>query len=135
MHYRVLGPDAGGVSPADLRRLFRGQRLTRIRRTRLEQESRILALCNRRVVGLAAYSRSDREMRVEEVGLDTSSDCTPALIAEGLFDALELACVAGSVRRLVILSRPGLLDQVLQSRAYTAIAQVAAGTWFEKRFV
>jgi hypothetical protein len=135
MHYRVLGPDAGGVSLADLRRLFRGQRLTMARRARLEQGSRILALCGRRVVGLAAYSRSDRELRVEEVGLDTASDCTPAHIAEGLLDALELGCVAGSVRRLVILMRSGLFDQVLQSRGYTAIAQVATGTWFEKRFV
>ena len=135
MHYRVLGPDAGGVSRGELRRLFQGQRLTLARRARLEQGSRILALCGRRVVGLAAYSRTDRELRVEEIGLDTTSDCAPAHIAEGLLDALELGCVAGSVRRLVVLTRTGLFDQVLQSRGYAAIAQVAAGTWFEKRFV
>ena len=134
MHYRVLGPDTGGVSVGDLRRLFRGQRLTPARRARLEQGSRILALCGRRVVGLAAYDRSDRELRVEAVGIDTESDCAPAAIADGLLDALELGCVAGSVRRLVLLPKAGLFDDVLQRRGYTAIARVAAGTWYEKRF-
>jgi hypothetical protein len=135
LHYRVLGPDTGGVSAADLKRLFRGQRLTPARRSRLEQGGRILALCGRRVVGLAAYDRSDRELRVEEVGIDTSSACAPAGIADGLLDALELACVAGSVRRLVLLPKTGLFDEVLHRRGYTAIARVTAGTWHEKRFV
>ncbi|MCU0249579.1 MAG: hypothetical protein MUE61_05190 [Vicinamibacterales bacterium] len=135
MHYRVLGPDTGGVSVADLRRLFRGQRLTPARRGRLQQGSRILALCGCRVVGLAAYDRSDRELRVEEVGLDTTSACAPAEIADGLLDALELGCVAGSVRRLVLLPRTDLMDDVLHKRGYAAIARVTAGTWYEKRFV
>ena len=135
MHYRVLGPDTGGVSVADLRRLFRGQRLTRARRSRLEQGSRILALCGRRVVGLAAYDRSDRELRVDEIGIDATSACAPAEIADGLLDALELGCVAGSVRRLVLLPRTNLMDDVLHRRGYTAIARVTAGTWYEKRFV
>ena len=135
MHYRVLGPDRGGVSAADLRRLFRGQCLTPARRSRLQQGSRILALCGRRVVGLAAYDRSDRELRVEEVGLDATSACAPAEIANGLLDALELACLAGGVRRLVLLPHAGIADVVLCGRGYTTIPQVAAGTWFEKHFV
>jgi len=135
MRYRVLGPDTGGVSVSDLRRLFRGQRLTPARRSRLGQGSRILALCGRRVVGLAAYDRSDRELRVEEIGIDATSACAPAEIADGLLDALELGCVAGSVRRLVLLPRTDLMDDVLLKRGYAAIARVTAGTWYEKRFV
>jgi hypothetical protein len=135
MHFRVLGPDTGGVSVADLRRLFRGQRMTLARRSRLEHGGRILALCGRRVVGLAAYDRSDREIRVEELGIDTSSACAPAQIADGLLDALELGCVAGSVRRLVLLLKTNLTDDVLRKRGYTAVAQVPSGTWYEKRFV
>ena len=135
MHFRVLGPDTAGVSVADLRRLFRGQRLTPARRSRLEQGGRILALCGRRVVGLAAYDRSDRELRVEEVGIDATSACAPAEIADGLLDALELGCVAGSVRRLVLLPQTALMDDVLHRRGYAAIAKVTAGTWYEKRFV
>jgi len=135
MHYRVLGPDTGGVSVADLRRLFRVQRLTSALRNRVEQGNRIVALCGRRVVGLAAYNRTDRELRVEEVGVDSTSACTPTEIVDGLLDALELGCVAGSVRRLVLLLRTALFDEVLERRGYAAIARVAAGTWYEKRFV
>ena len=134
MCFRVLGPDAAGLSVADIRRLFRGQRLTPARRGRLERGGRILALCGRRVVGLAAYDRSDRELRVEEVGLDTTSACPPAAIADGLLDALELGCVAGSVRRLLLMPRVGALDEVLQRRGYTAIPKGPGGTWYEKRF-
>ena len=135
MCFRVLGPDAGGVSVAELRRLFKGQRLTPARRGRLERGGRILALCGRRVVGLAAYDRSDRELRVEELGIDTTSACPPAEIANGLLDALELGCVAGNVRRLILMPRVGALDGVLQQRGYAAIARGPSGTWYEKRFV
>lgn len=134
MHFRVLGPDVGGVSVADLRRLFPGQRLTLARRHRLEQGGRILALCGHRVVGLAVYDRNDRELRVEEIGIDPDSLCPPADVADGLLDALELGCVAGSVRRLVLRPKAGLYEEVLQKRGYTAIARATAGTWYEKRF-
>jgi hypothetical protein len=135
MHFRVLGPDAGGVSLSDLRRLFKGQRLTMARRSRLDHAGRMIALCGSRIVGLAAYDRSDRELRVEEVGIDARSACTPDLIADGLLDALELGCVAGSIRRLVLIPRVDLAGDVLQRRGYTAFTQGAAGTWYEKRFV
>jgi len=135
MQFRVLGPDSAGLSPTDLRRLFRGQRLTVARRNRLVQGGRILALCGARVVGLAAYERTDRDLRVGEVGIDPDSACGTDAIANGLLDALELACLAGGARRLVLLPRAGVADSVLRLRGYTAIAEVAAGTWFEKPFV
>ena len=135
MCFRVLGPDAGGVSAGEIRRLFKGQRLTPARRTRLERGGRILALCGRRVVGLAAYDRSDRELRVEEIGVDATSACTPAAIADGLLDALELGCVAGNVRRLLLMPRVGTFDDVLRQRGYAAIAKGPNGAWYEKRFV
>jgi hypothetical protein len=72
---------------------------------------------------------------VEEVGIDTTSACGPAEIADGLLDALELGCVAGSVRRLVLLLKTALMDDVLKKRGYTAVARVSSGTWYEKRFV
>jgi hypothetical protein len=135
MQFRVLGPDSAALSQAEFRRLFRGQRLTVARRNRLEQCGRILALCGSRVVGLAAYERTERELRVGDVGMDTDSSCGTGAIANGLLDALELACLAGGVRRLVLLPHAGIADDVLLGRGYTTIAQVAAGTWFEKRFV
>lgn len=135
MHFRVLDPHAGGVSMVELRRLFRGRRLTAARRSSLERGGRILALCGARVVGLAAYERTDRELRVGEIGIDSESACGADTIAGGLLDALELSCVAGGVLRLILLPRAGLAEQALRRRGYAAISQVAAGTWFEKRFV
>ena len=91
MNFKVLGPDADGVGAADLRRLFRGQRLTAARRNRLARGARILALCGSRVVGVAAYDRVDRDVRVYELGMDPESACGTDEIADGLLDALELA--------------------------------------------
>lgn len=135
MHVRVLGPDGGGPSVADLRRLFRGQRMSAIRRSRLEQSGRILALCGTKVVGLAAYERSDRDVRVVEVGMDLESPCGGEGISNGLLDALELACLASGARRLVLLPRALFPAAVLSRRGYAAIADGGAGSWFEKRFV
>lgn len=134
MHFRVLGPDVGGVTLADLRRLFKGQRLTAARRGTLESGGRILALCDAAVVGLAAYERNDRELRVLEFGVDIDSPCGGAVIANGLLEALELGCVAGDIHRLIVQPRAGHLDAVLNLRGYRPVSQTAAGIWFEKRF-
>jgi hypothetical protein len=135
MQFRVLGPDSAGLSPAELRRLFRGQRLTAARRHRLDQGGRILALLGARVVGLAAFERTERELRVGEVGIDPDSVCGAEAIADGLLDALELACLAGGVRRLVLPPRAGIAEAVPRRRGYTTIAEAATGAWFEKHFV
>lgn len=136
MHFRVLGPDGGGPSLPELRRLFPGQRLSATRRSRLEQSGRILAMCGPKVVGLAAYERSDREVRVTEVGMDQHSPCGVDGISNGLLDALELACMASGARRLLLLPGAGFPAVVLSCRGYVAIAAGgAAGRWFEKRFV
>lgn len=136
MHFRVLGPDGGGPSLPELRRLFRGQRISATRRSRLEQSGRIVAMCGPKVVGLAVYERADREVRVNEVGMDTDSPCGIDGISNGLLDALELACLASGARRLLLMPRAGLSAAVLARRGYTAIAVGGpAGSWFEKRFV
>jgi hypothetical protein len=134
LQFRVLGPDSGGPSLTDLRRLFRGQRITASRRSRLGQSGRILAMCGSRVVGLAAYERSERELRVTELGLDQASACGGDQIAAGLLDALELACLASDARRLVLLPRATLADALLRRRGFVSIGEGAAGNWFEKTF-
>ena len=133
LHFRVLGPEEGGVSLASLRRLFKVQHLTSARRHGLAHAGRIVGMCGRKAVGLAAYEWTDRELRVGELGIDQNSECDSGAIVEGLLEALELAAAAGGVPRLVLLPRAGIFDGVLRRRGYTAIAQVAAGTWFEKR--
>ena len=134
MQFRVLGPDGGAPSLPDLRRLFHGQRVTAARRARIARSGRILALCGNRVVGLAAYERFDRELRVSEVGLDRESACGADEVANGLLDALELACMASGARRLLLLPGAGLPGDVIRRRGYRTIADGAAGSWCEKRF-
>jgi hypothetical protein len=134
MQFRVLGPDCGSVPPNDLRRLFRGQRLTAARRTRLDQGARVLAMRGRRLVGLAAYERADRELRVYEFLVDAGPAGSSDEIAGGLVNALELACLAGGARRLVMLPRATTDTAVLARRGFRAIAEGSVGTWFEKTF-
>jgi hypothetical protein len=136
MHFRVLGPDGGGPSLSELRRLFRGERISATRRSRLEHSGRIVAMCGPKVVGLAVYERSDRDVRVSEVGMDPDSPCGVDGISDGLLDALELSCLASGARRLLLLPRAGFSAAVLTRRGYLAIAAGGpAGSWFEKRFV
>ncbi len=135
MQVRVLGPDCAPLSPADIRRLFRGRRLTPARRDRLSQSARIVAACGSRLVGVAAYDRADGELRVHELGIDTSGTaCAVDQVANALLDALEVACLASGGRRLVLLPRAAVADSSLRRRGFVTIAEGCAGSWFEKTF-
>jgi hypothetical protein len=131
---RVVGPDAACLSPADMRRLFRGRSLPPARRARLLNGGRVLATCGPRVVGLAGYERSDGELRVHEFAIDEASPCPVDQIATALLDALEMACLAGGGRRLVLLPRAASATDLLRARGFAPIAEGSAGSWFEKRF-
>jgi hypothetical protein len=132
---RVVGPDAACLTPTDMRRLFRGRRLTPARRERLRNSGRVVAACGNRIVGLAAYERVDGELRVHEFGVDAGNPCTLDQIATALLDALEIACLAGGGRRLVLLPRAALTAHLLRSRGFVPIAEGCAGSWFEKMFL
>ncbi len=131
---RVVGPDAACLSPADLRRLFRGRPLTSARRARILNGGRVLATCGTRVVGLAAYERSDGELRVHEFAVDATARCPANQIGTALIDALEMACLAGGGRRLVLLPRAASAGDLLRARGFVPIAEDSAGSWFEKLF-
>jgi len=109
--------------------------MTAARRSRLSQSGRILAMAGTRVVGLAAYERSDREMRVTELGVDADSAGGADQIVGGLLDALELSCMASGARRMVLLPRATQAIAVLHRRGYVSIGDGPAGSWFEKTFV
>ena len=129
----MVGPDCAPLSPSDLRRLFRGRRLTPARRDRLAQSGRIVALCGSRTVGLVAYDGVDGELRVHEFGLDTASTwCSEEQVVNGLFDALEVACLASGGRRLVVLPRAAIAASLLARRGFVTIAEGCAGSWLEK---
>jgi hypothetical protein len=131
---RVVGPDAACLTPADLGRLFRGRRLTAARRERLANSGRVLAACGTRMVGLAAYERTDGELRVHEFAVDATTPCAGDEIATALLDALEMACLAGGGRRLILLPRAASADHLLRARGFVPIAEGSAGSWFEKLF-
>jgi hypothetical protein len=131
---RVVGPDAACLTPTDLRRLFRGRRLTVARRERLANGGRVLAACGTRMVGLAAYERTDGELRVHEFAVDATTPCAGDEIATALLDALEMACLAGGGRRLILLPRAASADHLLRARGFVPIAEGSAGSWFEKLF-
>ena len=134
MQVRVVGPDSAGLSPTDLRRLFRGRRLTPARRQRLAASGRVTGTCAGRVVGVAGYERVDLELRVHEFGVDASSPCAAEQIATALLDALEVACLAGGGRRLVLLPRAAISPALLRGRGFVTIAEGCAGSWYEKTF-
>jgi hypothetical protein len=134
MQVRVVGPDAPALTAAELHRLFRGRRLTPARRARLAASGRVTAACGNRVVGVAAYERTDVELRVHEFGIDPSSACPADQIVGTVLDALEIACLAGGVRRLVLLPRAVVAEQLLPLRGFVTIAEGCAGSWFEKMF-
>jgi hypothetical protein len=134
MRVRVVGPDAATLTTTELRRLFRGRRLTPARRERLANSGRVVASCGSRIVGVAAYDRADGELRVHEFGVDASTPCTLDQIATALLDALEIACLAGGGRRLVLLPRAALAAHLLRQRGFVTIAEGCAGSWFEKVF-
>lgn len=129
---RVQGPDGNPLASRDLQRLFQGQTLTPARRKHLAHFARIVALCGNGVVGVAAYERADEELRVHEFGLDTGSACGAADIAGALLDALELACLAGGGRRIILTPRASIAGPVLRMRGYTTISEGCAGAWHQK---
>lgn len=134
MQVRVVGPDSAVLSPTDLRRLFRGRRLTPARRERLAGSGRVVASCGGRVVGVAGYERAGAELRVHEFGVDGSCPCPADQTATALLDALEVACLAGGGRRLVVLPRAVVTGSLLRARGFLPIAEGCAGSWFVKAF-
>lgn len=131
---RVLGPDAACLTSGDLGRLFHGRHLTPARRERLRNSGRVVAACGKRVVGLAAYERVDAELRVHEFGVDDVAPCRMDEIATVLLEALEMACLAGGGRRLVLLPRAAIAEHLLRVRGFVQVAEGCAGSWFEKLF-
>lgn len=85
-------------------------------------------------MGVAAYERADVELRVHEFGVDDSAACRMDEIATVLLEALEVACLAGGDRRLVLLPRAAIAEHLLRARGFVQVAEGCAGSWFEKLF-
>lgn len=130
---QVLGADADPVPPADLARLFPRVRPFSPRFDRLAQSARVEVFSHEALVGLAIYLRAEDELRVPELAVIPGGRHGSRQILNTLFDALEVACLAGGHRRLVVIPPPSSLA-MLQRRGYVLIHEGCAGTWLEKRF-
>lgn len=132
---RVLGSDAP-VNSDDLDRLFsgNGRRPVGPRLERLTACSKILVLYHSRVVGIVAYDNHEDELRVHELAIAPETDCGSESILDVALDALELACLAGGKRRLVVTSRAGTCRPPLWQRGFVRIDEGCAGSWLEKTF-
>jgi hypothetical protein len=130
---RVLGVDARPVPPVDLARLFPCLRPFSPRFDRLAQSARIEVTDGERLVGMAIYLRAEDELRVPELGVHPTPGASTRDVLTVLFDALEVACLAGGHRRLIV-TPPSAALSMLQRRGYQLIREGCAGTWVEKDF-
>jgi hypothetical protein len=136
---RVTGPDCDELSDGELRRLFPGSSLTGSRLDRLRQWPRVVVTLGDDVVAIATCQKSGGEMRVPDVGLDVPVPdgnyavcrCSERDILNTLLDAVELACIAGGCRR-VIVSPPRVSLAFLERRGYVGVNERCAGGWIEK---
>lgn len=137
---RVTGPDCDELSDGDLRRLFPGSSLTGTRLDRLRQWPRVVVTLGGDVVAVATCQKTECEMRVPDIGMDvpameagyaTVCRCSERDIINTLLDAVELACVAGGCRR-VIVSPPRVSLAFLERRGYVRVNERCAGGWIEK---
>jgi hypothetical protein len=132
----VDGPDGVQLSDGDLRQLFPGSALTGVRLDRLRECPRVLVRCAGQVVAIATYQKSERELRVPDLGLCDPSDasCTRREIVNALIDGVELACIAAGCRRLVV-NPPSMSLAFLERRGYVRVNERCAGGWIEKTIV
>lgn len=131
LEIRVYGPDCEQMPDADVRRLFPGGALTEARLDRLRTWPRVLVTCGPRTVAVATCRKTEAELRVPEIGMDTPCGCSDRAVIDALLDALELAGLAGGCRRIVLMP-PKLSLAHLQRRGYSAITERCAGGWVEK---
>jgi hypothetical protein len=128
---RVNGPDCEPVGEADLRRLFPGSMLTQGRLDRLREWPRVAVTCGETVIAVATCQKVELELRVPEIGLDLECGCDGREVLTVLFDAIELAGLAGGCRRLVV-NPPRVSLGFLERRGYHSISEGCAGSWIEK---
>lgn len=134
MRVQVLGPDSADVPAADLGRLFRDRPLTPARRQRLSGSARLIAVSGSQVVGLAAYERTGDDVRVHDIGLDEAAPAGSDEIADALLEALEMACLAGGARRLVLLPRAALAVSSLLTRGYVPATEGSGPCAYSRTF-
>jgi hypothetical protein len=131
---RLDGPDGEAVHDADLRRLFPGSTLTQARLDRLRSWPRVFVTLAGQLVAVATCQKTDGELRVPDVGIEVppaGPRCSERDILNAVLDAVEVACIAGGCRRLVV-NPPCASLGFLERRGYVRVNERCAGGWIEK---
>jgi hypothetical protein len=131
----VEGPDVRGLADADARRLFPGT-LTSVRLNRLRNWPRVVVRVDDILAGVATYTQTPFEMQIPDFAIDIPSALGPdrhglaKRVLAALFDAIEVASLAGGCHRVVVIPSVGTAD--LERRGYVVVREGCAGAWMEK---
>jgi hypothetical protein len=88
------------------------------------------------LAGVATYTQTPFEMQIPDFAIDIPSALGPdryglaKRVLAALFDAIEVASLAGGCHRVVVIPSAGAAD--LERRGYVVVREGCAGAWMEK---
>ncbi len=132
---RVEGADVGGLSDADVRRLFPGP-IPGYRLNRLRNWPRIVIRIDDVPVAVATYTQTPLELQIPDFAveippsIDFGHPYVRSQVMNSLLDAIETASLAGGCRRIVIVPAGRIKDLV--RHGYVSVTEGCGGSWMEK---
>lgn len=133
----VEGPDARGLTDADVRRLFPGNSPSGVRLNRLRNWPRVVVRVDDTVAAVATYTQTPVETQIPDFAIGIPSAVGPERsrlaerVLDALLDAVEVASVAGGCQRIVLIPSVASVDD-MERRGYAVVRDGYAGSWMEK---
>lgn len=120
------------IDSHDLRRLFRGERLSPTRKDKLARCPMLAAMLGGYVVGLAVYEHMNRELWVHEFVIVAGAKVCAGEIAGVLLSGIEIAALASGGERIVLTARAATSGPIVGFRGYCRLDEGCAGRWLQK---